>query len=183
MSKQYRSINLLKAKEISFLDKFLSWALTIGRLVVITTEIIALSSFLYRFSLDRQLIDLHSEMRRKENIVSSLKNSEETYRNLQDRLATAAIFSKTGGEKYALFTDIVSFIPQGMKLDQISIFPDRIQIEANYQFVSSLTAFINTLKAHPKISSISINKIENRLSTATISVGITATTTQENQNK
>ncbi|MBI2031515.1 MAG: hypothetical protein HYT08_02760 [Candidatus Levybacteria bacterium] len=180
MPKQRRLINLLKAKEISFLDKFLTWALTIGRMVVIITEIIALSAFLYRFSLDRQLIDLHSDIRAKEALVSSLKNSEETYRNLQDRLATAAIFSKTGEEEYTIFKDIVSFIPQGMKLDQVSISHDRIQIDANYQFISSLTAFINALKGYPKISSVNINKIENKLSTAVISVGITASIAQDN---
>lgn len=179
MSRKHHLINLLKAKEVSFLDKFLNWALTIGRVVVVLTEIIALSSFLYRFSLDRQLIDLHSKIRQEEAIVNSLKESEDTYRNLQDRLATAATFSKNGGEEYALFKDIVSFIPQGMKLDQVSISHERIQIEANYQFISSLTAFINSLKAHPKISSVNISKIENKFSTAVISVEIIATIVQE----
>jgi len=174
MSKKHNSINLLKAKEISFLDKFLTWALTVGRLVVIATELIALFAFIYRFSLDRQLIDLHSDIRQKEAIVNSLKNSEESYRNLQDRLATAAEFSGTGGKQYTLFKEIVSFIPQGMSLNQVYIYQNRIQIDANFQFISSLTSFINSLKTYPKISSININKIENKLSSAVISVGITA---------
>ena len=179
MSKKHNSINLLKAKEISFLDKFLNWALTIGRLVVIATELIALSAFIYRFSLDRQLIDLHSKIRQEEAIVNSLKNSENSYRNLQDRLATAATFSETGGEQYTVFKEIVSFIPQGMSLNQMNIYNDRVQIDANFQFISSLTSFINALKTYPKISSININKIENKLSSAVISVGITVTLTQK----
>jgi len=178
MSKKPQAINLLKTKEISFLDKFLNWALTIGRLVVIITEIVALSSFLYRFSLDRQLIDLHSEIKKEENIVNSFKNSERAYRNLQDRLAIANNFSKSGGMEFNLFKDIVSFVPQGMKLDQVSISRDRIRIEANCQFISNLTNFINALKSYPRIKSISIDKIENKLSSAIINVGITATLIQ-----
>lgn len=181
MSKKHRSVNLLKAKEISFLDKFLNWALTVGRLVVIATELIALFAFIYRFSLDRQLIDLHSKIRQEEAIVNSLKESEQSYRNLQDRLAAAAKFSETGGEEYTVFKDIVSFIPQGMNLNQITIYQDRVQLDANFQFVSSLTAFINVFKNYPKISSVSINKIENKLSSAVITVGITANLAQENK--
>src|SRR3989344_1080687 len=120
MSKKHLSINLLKAKEISFLDKFLNWALTVGRLVVIATELIALFAFIYRFSLDRQLIDLHSKIKQEEAIVNSLKESEQSYRNLQDRLAAAAKFSETGGEEYTVFKDIISFIPQGMSLNQMN---------------------------------------------------------------
>ena len=68
-----------------------------------------------------------------------------------------------------------------MNLNQIAIFQDRVQLDANFQFVSSLTAFINAFKNYPKISSISINKIENKLSSAVITVGITANLTQGNK--
>ena len=46
------SINLVKKNEKSSVDKFINWTLSIGRLIVIITEIIAISAFLYRFSLD-----------------------------------------------------------------------------------------------------------------------------------
>ena len=44
--KHSASINLVKGDKDDFLNKFIDWALTIGRLLVIITEIIALSFYL-----------------------------------------------------------------------------------------------------------------------------------------
>ena len=95
MQKKPISINLLK-QQTSLVDRFIDWALTIGRLLVILTEIVALSAFIYRFSLDRQLIDLHSKITQEQAIANYLNNNEKKYRNLQDRLAIATNYSTLG---------------------------------------------------------------------------------------
>lgn len=168
------SINLLGNKQGSIFDKFIDWALTIGRLVVILTEIIALSAFLYRFTLDRQLIDLHSKIKQEEAIVGYLKGEEETYRNLQDRIAVASTFFESGGKDVKVFNDIVGLAPLGMTFNDLTLTKNNIKIDANFQFISSLRAFVNSLKSYPNIKNVSIEKIENKLSNALISVSITA---------
>ncbi len=74
-----RVINLLPNKGDSLLDQFLSWALNIGRLLVIITETLALSVFLFRFSLDVQIIDLHDKIKAASRVVENFKESEETF--------------------------------------------------------------------------------------------------------
>lgn len=167
------SINLLGNKQGSIFEKFIDWALTIGRIVVILTEVIALSAFLYRFSLDRQLIDLHSKIKQETAIVSYLKDREETYRNLQDRLSVASTFSEGGEKKIKIFNDIIRLAPAGMTFNELFLTKTNIRIDANFQYVSSLTSFVNSLKKYPTVGNISIDKIENKLSNALISVGIT----------
>src|SRR3990167_8384915 len=157
--KFYPSLNLLKDREEKFFDIFISWALTIGRLVVILTEIIALSAFIYRFTLDRQLIDLHSQIKQKGIIVSFLKNKEDTYRDLQGRLSITSAFSDSANRKVKILEDIIE---------------NRISVDANFQFISSLKSFVDSLKTYQNVESISINKIDNRLSSAVITVNITA---------
>ena len=71
------SINLFKDKNKNFFDLFIKWALSIGRVVVIATEAIALSAFLYRFSLDQQLIDLNDKIVQKQALVKLLKNTRQ----------------------------------------------------------------------------------------------------------
>lgn len=175
MPSKLHSINLLKNKEADFFGEFIKWALTIGRLVVIITEIIALSAFVYRFSLDRRLIDLRSEIKQKQTIISAQKNNEEKYRDLHDRLYLASNFSNLSQEGYKTLTDILNLTPQGITLNNLVLAKDKINIDASVLIASSLSLFVNSLKNYPSIETISIDNIENRPQTNFIVVTITAT--------
>lgn len=174
MLKKSPSINLLK-RQTSITERFISWALSIGRLVVILTEIVALGAFIYRFSLDRQLIDLRSKITQEQAIVNYLKDNEATYRNLQERLAMASTYSNSGQTRLNIYKDISGFAPRGMALTNLSLFEDRIRMEANVDSVSSLNSFVASLKKYPAIDTISVDKIESKPSNSVITVTITTT--------
>jgi hypothetical protein len=174
MQKKSASINLLK-KQTSLIDRFINWALTIGRLLVIVTEIIALSAFIYRFSLDRQLIDLHSKIIQEQSIVNYLKDNEKTYRNLQDRLSIATTYSTLGVKRFKVLHDIIGFAPLGMSFNNFTLYEDRIKVDANVDSVSDLNIFVNSVKNYPEIDSVSIDQIENKASSAVITISLTAT--------
>jgi hypothetical protein len=166
------SINLAKDKQIPLFDKFMNWVLTIGRLIVIVTEIVAIIAFIYRFSLDEKLVNLHSAIKQKQNIVSILKNDESKYRNLQDRIALAASFSEKGVKVSQAITDIISLIPNQTTVNNLIISKDKASINIDTTSVSSLSDFINSLKNYNGIKSISIDNIENKPSIG-LSVSIT----------
>ena len=168
------SVNLIKKKKKDFFDRFITWALTIGRFIVILTEVIALSTFLYRFSLDRKLVDLHDSIKQKQAIVNLLKSNEEKYRNLQDRLAVSSNHLDSAKETTKIFTDLFSLAPSDFIFNNIKISEKSVQIDARVQSVNSLTVFIKKLKEYPKFSSVSLDRIENKTSSAIIVVNITA---------
>ena len=172
MSNSLPSINLAKNKQIPVLDKFLDWVLTIGRLIVIVTEVIAVIVFVYRFSLDDKLVNLHSAIKQKQAIISVLKNDEDKYRNLQQRIAVASTFSIKTIKSNQTITDIVSLIPNEIKINNLILNKDRVDLSINVISVSSLENFINSLKNYQNIKSISINNIENKPSVG-LSVDIT----------
>lgn len=169
------TINLYKGKEKSFVEKFITWALTLGRVVVILTEAVALAAFLYRFSLDRQLIDLHDKIKQKETIVKLLKKDEDKYRNVQDRIQLAATLAEKGTALPNTFTAITKFTPTDLTIQSVTVSTRGIRIETNLRSISSLTQFVNSLKTYPNVSTVSIDKIENKASTATIIAGISVT--------
>lgn len=160
MEQKNVSINLLKNRRGVFVDKFIGWALTVGRLLVILTELIALSAFLYRFSLDRKLIDLHSKIKQEELAVKALKKSEDNYRNLQDRLGLVSNFSNIGTQKIKIFQDILAFAPNGITLNNLIMYENRISINAIAQGTSSLNAFTNSLKTYPKLQKLNLDSIQ-----------------------
>lgn len=179
MAKKSPSINLLRDSSGNFIDKFVAWALSAGRVIVIITELIALGAFLYRFSLDRQLIDLHTKINQEQKVVAYLKDNEQTYRNLQNRLLLAADFSKQGTDKVSILKQIIGLAPGGITFNNITLQKDRVRIDANSTSVSSLSNFVTSLKNYSRVSSVIIEKIENRSSSASINVSITALLKQQ----
>jgi hypothetical protein len=167
------AINLAKGRGQTFLDRFLNWALSVGRVVVILTEAIALFAFLYRFNLDRQIIDLHSRINQEQIIVKLLNNNETTYRSLQDRLASINTLSKEAPEEAKTINDIFGLIPSEINFKQMNITKDTVQIEVSGQSADQFAALIKQLRGYSKISSTSVDKIENKTSTATIIMSLT----------
>lgn len=157
-----QSINLVKNKQIPLFDKFMNWALTVGRLIVILTEIVAVLAFVYRFSLDEKLVDLHSAIKQKQSLVLLLKQDENKYRNLQDRIVLASDLMEKNAKTNKIVLDIVGLTPQGARIDNLTFNKDKLTINASINSVSSLTDFINVFKDYPDIKAVSIDNIESK---------------------
>src|SRR5689334_17423335 len=114
------SINLAKNRGETFTDRLIQFALTIGRGLVVLTEAIALGAFLFRFGLDRQIIDLHDRISQEQAVIKLLKKNEDTYRNLQDRIALAKSIATQARATSKTITDIFSFIPADMQIKAIT---------------------------------------------------------------
>lgn len=167
------SINLVK-KRVNLFDEALKWALSVGRLLIIITELVAFSTFIYRFSLDRTLIDLHSKIKQEQAIIESLKGREDQYRNLQERISVAGKFSLTGDENVQILTDIVKFTPAEITFNSFSIKEGEIKTDALVSSISSLSKFVNSLREYKKVSSVNIDSIQNQSATNSINVALTA---------
>lgn len=168
------NINLAKNRGGSLLDRFVGFALTIGRVLVIGTELIALGAFLYRFTLDRTLVDLHDRISQQEAVVKLLHDNEVLFRGIQDRFTLASTLLTQSSQIPKYLSDVRAFAPFDMHIQNIAVASDGIRINATAQSVDSLTVFVNKLKTYSPIQSVSIDRIDNQTSTDTISVSITA---------
>lgn len=155
-------INLVKKEETASFDRFMNWALGIGRLIVIIAEIIAIAAFIYRFSLDEKLGQIHSGIKQKQHQLSLLKKDEENYRNLQDRLSLASNFSDESTKIYKIFQDVVNFTPQEIKYNDLTLRKDKAVMDISATSIPSLTEFVNSLKNYANTQSVSIDNIESR---------------------
>lgn len=173
------SINLAKKKSNTTTDAVLHWAVTVGRFLVIFTETIALAAFLYRFVLDRQVVDLNDRIKGKQTLLSSLSNQEKTYRSLQNKIAFIKekdIYS----QKYpALFEEVISVGQGKVTFDDLTISEGQLRLEIATPAVSALNSFVTDLRNVDAVVDVSIDRIENRTSAATIVVAISAELTEE----
>lgn len=90
MPANIRKINLLPPSEfeLSFWGRFLRWAVTAGRYIIIVTELIVILAFLSRFKLDNDIANLSSAIEGKKNVLQANMASENAFRLVQMR-ATA----------------------------------------------------------------------------------------------
>ncbi len=169
------NINLAKNRGESIVDRVIGFALTIGRVLIIITELIALAAFLYRFTLDRTLVGLHDVISQQDAVVKLLHSNEVLYRGIQDRISIASLLIKQSSTLPKYLIDIEAFAPLDMTIESIAVAPDAVRMQTNTQSVDSLTLFVNKLKAYPPIKSVSIDSVDNQTATNVIRVNITAT--------
>lgn len=173
MKKKLPSINLFKEGGKSFVDRFLKWALNTGRLIIILTEIIALSAFLYRFSLDRQLIDLSDKIKQQEKIIELLHENEKQYRNLQERLTFITLLGNSSDKKVQTFKDILKRFPKDMLINSVSLHNKGISLNGSVSSIASLHSFIKQLKDFSLVKNTSIQRLDNKISNSTITFNLT----------
>ena len=84
-----KSIELLppkKFEEYPFTKKLTTWIINIGRIIIVTTELIAFSVFIGRIKLDRELTDLIDALENQLIVLKNAEGFEKEFKDLQERL-------------------------------------------------------------------------------------------------
>ena len=168
-------LNLLRGRNRTFFDRFVDWALTFGRLVVICTEAIALSAFLYRFILDREIVDLNDSIQNKQALVKRLAHNEQIYRNLQEQLAVIKQLQGQAKQSTDIYRETFDQIPSDVLVNTYSMSKEAISLNTTMTSVNSLAALVSNLRENTAIDTISLDNIENKTDTGTLTIGLTAT--------
>lgn len=175
MAKDIYSINLIPNKNGGLVDQFLAWALTIGRLLIIVVETLALSVFLYRFSIDRKIIDLNDAIKNQSIYVTQLRSIEDTSRNLHSRLSLVKTIESESNKTTSLFSDVIEMGRGQVSFKNLVVSRETINVVVQAQQSNKLNAFVNKLKTHPEIDTVSVDSIENKISNAIIIANISVT--------
>lgn len=153
-----RDIELLPREEWEKtpLGKFLKWTLSVGRYIVIATELIVILAFLSRFKLDRDLTDLYEEVKQKQNIIESNSGFEENFRFLQKRLAAIDSLEKNQTISSKVIEKLAAIIPTDIILDKIAVSGNEVSLSVTALSDQGLASFINNLKASPNFDKLTI---------------------------
>lgn len=172
-------INFLRREfaEGAGLAKFLKWATTFGRWVVVLTDLVVISAFLSRFYFDTKLADLHELITQDQAIIESATPFEETFRLVQKKLGILKSLSlkKFATEDKASF--ISSILPQDVVLKNVYVSPQEINLSGSAGSDIGLGLLLRNLISSPKISKVNVSQLAfgERKEAGTISFTITAT--------
>lgn len=158
------SINLLgiEQQEHSPLGRFIGWATTYGRYIMVTTEMIVLIAFLSRFSLDRQLTDLKDEIMQKQDIIAANQDLEIQFRQTQDSLnKIKALLTKQEIPTNTINT-LHLLLPSGTYFQSLSINDNKITSQVVSLTVQSFSQFLINLSATKQLSNIEIGTVDKQ---------------------
>ncbi len=176
MAKNDVAINLASQESSQgFYDNFLSWALGIGKLVVIITELIALIAFIYRFSLDNQIANLNTQIQSEQLITESYAQNEKIFRNLQSRLSYASTYNKQENSTIKSLFDIEALLPSNIKLNSVAFTSSTVTVAAVAYSTDSLKSLTSAFQSSPDFSNIKLDQIDNSTSNGTITANYTLT--------
>lgn len=163
-----KEISLLPEEEnlSSVGGRILKWSTTVGRFVIVFTELIVISAFVSRFWLDRRSSDLSEIIRQQKAILETTKDFEKNYSLLQQKLKTVKGFISSSPKYGEKINSLIASTPQDIIYDDLTISKDNQKIMANIALTvlseQSIIDFITNLTLNPDIESADVRKIEKK---------------------
>jgi Tfp pilus assembly protein PilN len=146
--------------DASILGKGLKWALSIGRHIVIFTELVVIGSFLSRFVLDRQLSDLNKEIVQKQAVVESYGTLEDDFRALQLQTRDIASIIDDQGQ-YVVLEVLARLTPPEIRFTQVSYGNNALSLQGISLSNDALNIFVEGMRRDPAFSTVSISNIRS----------------------
>lgn len=164
-----KEISLLPDEENvnSFSSRALLWLTTVGRYVIVFTELIVIGAFLSRFWLDRLNSDLSEVVRQQQAILDSTSSFTTEYSQLQQRLNIIKGFYQNQPEYQSKIQTLTDSTPLDITFTKLTLTQDLTNnTTANISFSayqeSSIVNFITNLIVNPQIASVNIQTIEKK---------------------
>ncbi|OGY25039.1 MAG: hypothetical protein A2Y57_02690 [Candidatus Woykebacteria bacterium RBG_13_40_7b] len=140
--------------------RFLNWALTGGRLLLIGTELLLLVALSSRFFLDGSLSDLKEGISSKKTALESQKGFESDFRALQARLALIKRLKADNPSYFSLINKFLVTLPSDTTLTTLKISKTTVDFSGTIKSASGLQALIETAeKDESPLGNIQITKL------------------------
>lgn len=162
-SKHVTKININLVPRDPFFDtilgKTLRWALSVGRYIVIFTELMVILSFVARFTLDRQLTNLNDSIHQKEVTIKSYGDLEEKVRLIQ---AKSDQYQQIEQQTNIIdiFPALTKVAPRDIQLDELTIKPTKISMSGRSLSQESLNLLITNFQLSTNFFNITVDRIE-----------------------
>lgn len=163
------NINLLPKDDlVSSSTSAVHWVLTIGRYLIIVTEIVAISTFLLGIYLAKEKNDLKGSIQQKQAQVKSFQTCdasapdqfcEDRFRKVQEQINQVATIRNSQFENNQVLTEFAKLLPIGLSLDSLGIDQNNLTFSGSFPDPQQLQTMINSFNTSPKISALDITSL------------------------
>ena len=153
-------INLLSKTDLhaSTVGRVASWSLSVGRWIVIITELIVIAAFGTRFKLDRDIAELNDEINQKAAIVKAYAPFEATFRETKQRLVVldTALLQQQSIDQ--ILTEIGYAIPDDVVLSSINL-SQKLEIKGAALTETGMAGMHRYLEQSPLFSKVTLSRV------------------------
>ncbi len=142
----------------TYLGKLLRWALSVGRYIVIFTELIVILSFVTRFSIDRQITDLNDSIFQKQTVIESFGDLETQIRTTQKKIEHFLQIEQQTNI-VDIFPALSEITPRSISMDQVIIRPTNISLSGKAVSQQGLNTLISNIQLSPTFTNVNVGKI------------------------
>jgi hypothetical protein len=148
--------------------RLLQWITTVGRFVIVFTELIVICAFISRFWLDRKNSDYSDILRQQKAILESTQAFEKDYSLLQQRLKVIKDFYSKTPKYNSKIISLAESTPKDIIFNRLVVEndTDRKSIVANIELTSykeeAIVDFITNLTVNENIQTVDVKSIEKK---------------------
>jgi len=157
---QSNDINLAPATQFSkssLLDKLYVWGATAGKTLIIVTNFIIISVWLYRWNLDRQIYNIATSVEEKQLAITSINKKEETIRKVQTKLNILRDIETNKTYYSTLLANFNNTVINGIEVNRITFPSDKvINISASAKSGEIFGLYISQLIKDLKVEEVTL---------------------------
>lgn len=170
-------INLIPKDSFEFsgLGKFLSWATTTGRILVVLTEFVVLLAFGSRFYFDKKINDLSEEVDQKQVQIESFAETEKQMRKILAKQAPVSNYLAENISFGGRYDSLSKLIPSGVHLEKLTIDDSGVGMAGESVSELGFAQLLRSLKKMEGIANLSMKDTNFDQTSGAVKFNIQAT--------
>lgn len=153
--------------------RFLTWALSWGKKIVILTELVVLLAFLSRFWLDSTVADLAEKIEQKKAVVLASAEFERQFRSLASRTDQAKQIEKMPSP-VAVYDEVKARLPAGAAIGQKNFAGQTVSF-AGSSNETVLAELVSAFRDQPGFGDVTVEKVAKKGSSLSVDFALRAT--------
>ncbi len=170
-------INLLPKDSFNYsaLGKFLSWATTSGRVLVVLTEFVVLLAFGSRFYFDKKVNDLKEEVDQKQVQIQAFADTEKAIRTVLAKQTPITGYMAGNLSFVKRYDELGSIMPSGVRLEELTLNSTGMTLDGSSDTELGFAQLIQRLKKIEGVTRLSMKETSFDQSTGTVKFSIQTT--------
>jgi Tfp pilus assembly protein PilN len=143
------------------IGRSLKWTVSVGRYIVIFTQLVVIFSFLTRFFLDRQVTDLNVTINQQKTAIEAYSELERDFLFVQAQINDIKQLQQESNliEVFPLLNET---IPSNVIFDELSIKQNEVVFSGIALSQTAFNVLVSNVKLSPHFSDVSMDKVESR---------------------
>lgn len=143
------------------IGRSLKWTVSVGRYIVIFTQLVVILSFLTRFTLDRQVTDLNVTINQQKMAIESYEDLEKRFLFVQAQITDVKQLQQEAN-LIEIFPLLNETIPTNVILDSLTIKPEEVTFAGIALSQTAFDILVRNVQLSPYFEDATIGDIESR---------------------